>query len=133
MRRAIKSQTLLTLLLAGAAAVLSACSPKIVVPAHDRIVTPARVLKPVPPRPPTIYILASPSNINEGEFTILFWRSERATSVRIDNGVGVVEIAGKHLVAPSTSTTYKATAAGPGGQSSATIRVVVNRKVHPSR
>lgn len=113
MRRAVHIQTVLTALLAGTAAALTACSAKIVIPAAS-FVTPPRVLKPAPPPPPTIFIMASPSTINKGDLTILIWRAEHDTSVKIDGGVGPVEISGKQSVTHSASTTYTATAEGPG-------------------
>jgi len=124
MRRAVQIQTVLTILLAGAAAALIACSAKRVIPAAS-FDTPARVLKPAPPSPPTISIMASPSTINKGDLTILIWRAEHATSVRIDGGVGPVEISAKQSVTPSASTTYTATAEGPGGNAAASTRVTV--------
>ncbi len=116
---------MLAFLLAGMATGLSGCAKKGVVPAPTSYATPAPVLKPAPASIPTISLTASPSTINKGEFAILIWSSENATSVKIDGGVGAVAATGKQSVTPPASTTYTAVAEGPGGSSTAGTRVTV--------
>ncbi len=78
-----------------------------------------------PPPPPSITIKASPSAIERGQSTSLSWESSAATSVVIDNGVGSVDPNGSVSVQPLASTTYRASASGPGGNSAAEVRVTV--------
>jgi peptidoglycan-associated lipoprotein len=88
----------------------------------------AKAPPPPPPPPPpsaTISLSASPSAIEKGQSTTLSWSSSNATGVIIDNGVGTVEASGSRMVSPSVSTTYKATATGPGGNAVAEARVTV--------
>ncbi len=74
---------------------------------------------------PTVDIEASPTTIQRGDPTTLNWQSTDATSLVIDSGVGNVEERGSMAVAPLESTTYTATATGPGGDAKASTRVTV--------
>lgn len=74
---------------------------------------------------PTIELSASPTSIEEGEQSTLNWNSSNASSVVIDSGVGNVAESGSITVSPRESTTYTATASGPGGQGNASTRVTV--------
>lgn len=79
-----------------------------------------------PPAPePMITLNASPSAIEQGQSATLTWKSSNATGVTIDNGVGTVEPSGRRSISPDESTTYKATATGPGGSAVAEARVTV--------
>lgn len=79
-----------------------------------------------PPAPePMITLSASPSAIEQGQSATLTWKSSNATGVTIDNGVGTVESSGRRSITPNLSTTYKATATGPGGSAVAEARVTV--------
>lgn len=55
----------------------------------------------------------------------LFWATQNATSVEIDNGVGSVPLSGSKTVALQTGTTFTLTATGPGGTVSRTTSVNV--------
>ena len=73
---------------------------------------------------------ATPSSINSGGQSTLYWHVEKAIRVEIDNGIGVVgensdPIAGTHIVWPTTSTTYKLTATNNVGNISKSILVTV--------
>jgi peptidoglycan-associated lipoprotein len=81
------------------------------------------------PRPaplaPTITLKASPTAIERGQSTSLAWESSNTTAVAIDNGIGDVNLSGTVAARPTSSTTYKATANGPGGTATAEVRVTV--------
>lgn len=98
------------------------CKKKVAAP-----VSPAQPESPAPEPPPvpSITIKASPAAIERGQSTSLSWESSAATSIAIDNGIGSVDLNGSIEVQPAVSTTYKATASGPGGNSAAEIRVTV--------
>jgi peptidoglycan-associated lipoprotein len=49
----------------------------------------------------------------------------------IDGGVGTVEASGTRRVSPTSSTTYQAKAAGPGGDATAETRVTVTEPPSP--
>jgi peptidoglycan-associated lipoprotein len=74
---------------------------------------------------PKISLTASPTAIEMGQSTTLTWDSSNAMGVTIDNGIGTVEPSGSRTISPKTSTTYKASATGPGGSSVAEVRVTV--------
>ena len=74
---------------------------------------------------PTVDISASPGTIERGDQTTLTWQSTDASSLLIDSGVGNVEENGSMVVAPLESTTYTATATGPGGDAKSSTRVTV--------
>jgi len=74
---------------------------------------------------PTISLSASPSVIEKGQSTVLTWKSSNAGEVTIDNGIGTVEASGSRTISPPASTTYKAVAAGAGGDAAAETRVTV--------
>jgi peptidoglycan-associated lipoprotein len=74
---------------------------------------------------PKISLAASPTAIAMGKSTTLSWDSSNATGVSIDNGIGTVEASGNRTISPNASTTFKATATGPGGSATAEVRVTV--------
>ena len=76
---------------------------------------------------PYIELSASPTTVRRGEESVLTWNTEDADSVVIDGGIGNVASSGTVRVAPFESTTYTATAAGPGGRAKASARVTVSR------
>ncbi|HXG90796.1 MAG TPA: OmpA family protein [Blastocatellia bacterium] len=87
-----------------------------------------------PPRP-TIRISVDQSAITQGQSTTLRWNSANADTVTI-NDLGTVPTSGSRTVSPSQSTTYTATATGPGGTESASTRLTVTEEsqpVEPSR
>ncbi|HSR53319.1 MAG TPA: peptidoglycan-associated lipoprotein Pal [Acidobacteriota bacterium] len=98
------------------------------------------VAEPTPPRPapmpdepepepaadrPTIDLSASPSSIERGSQVTLRWTSGAADSVVISNGIGNVQLNGSLVVTPRESTTYTATAKGPGGEATSSARVTI--------
>lgn len=71
-----------------------------------------------PPAAKCIFLTATPTTITSGQSVTLRWKTENATSITINNGVGsVTPVAqGSVVVNPTQSTTYVATVTG-GGQS----------------
>ncbi len=74
---------------------------------------------------PTIEIQASPSTVERNGQTTLSWKTQNATSVVIDGGVGNVSETGSVVITPRESSTFTATAKGPGGEAQASTRVTV--------
>src|SRR5215813_1173704 len=86
----------------------------------------------VTPRPskPTISITADQSAITRGQSTTLRWNSTNSDRVTITD-LGTVPTSGSRVVSPSQSTTYAATASGPGGSDTASARVTVTEETRP--
>ncbi|HYL98817.1 MAG TPA: OmpA family protein, partial [Blastocatellia bacterium] len=84
------------------------------------------------PAKPTISISADPEGIVKGSSTTLRWNSTNSDSVNI-SGLGNVPMSGSRSVSPDQSTTYTATAMGPGGQDEASTRVTVSEGRSGSR
>lgn len=79
----------------------------------------------VTPPKPQISFTASPRIIPEGESSRLSWIVQNATDVVIDHGLGSRPLSGSASVSPAVTTTYRLTATGPGGSSSAQATVTV--------
>jgi peptidoglycan-associated lipoprotein len=79
----------------------------------------------VPSPSPTIALRATPEAVEKGQRATLAWDATNATTVSIDGGVGARETSGTAEVQPDSSTTYRATASGPGGSAIAEARVTV--------
>jgi hypothetical protein len=69
---------------------------------------------------------AAPASILVGAVITLSWNVSGATTVFIDQGVGVVAAAGSTSVAPGVSTSYTLTATNSAGSVTAATQVVVN-------
>lgn len=82
---------------------------------------------PAPSSPPSpiISLTAEPATVEKGQSVTLTWASQNATEVSIQPQVGKVQASGSTTVTPVESTTYVATATGPGGTQSASARVTV--------
>jgi peptidoglycan-associated lipoprotein len=104
--------------LVGVVAIVGGCKK------HVASVPPAQTI-PAPSSQPTITLNASPTTVNPGASVNLTWSSTNATDVSIDPSVGRVAVEGSTPVTPTESTTYVATANGPGGTATATARVTV--------
>jgi hypothetical protein len=77
--------------------------------------------------PPNVTLVAVPDTILLGQSSILTWGSTWATTLTIDNGVGVVAPpSGNVVVSPLVTTTYTITATNVYGSSVATATVIVN-------
>jgi hypothetical protein len=80
--------------------------------------------------PPTISFSAQPNRINRGAMAVLSWTTTNATSVNIP-GLGGFPANGSTNVTPNTTTTYTATAQGPGGTAKASTTVTVQSNGTP--
>ena len=81
-----------------------------------------------PPSPaPTATLAASPDVIQQGQSTVLTWKTENASTVTIE-GLGELSASGSKTVTPGSSMTYTLVAKGPGGTQDASARVTVNTK-----
>jgi outer membrane protein OmpA-like peptidoglycan-associated protein len=92
---------------------------------------PVPVVVPPPPPPPpaaapSVSLSANPSAVDPGKCTTLFWSSENASGVSIDQGIGSVEKSGSRQVCPSATTPYTIRATGDGGSKAASTTVTVN-------
>ena len=85
---------------------------------------------PPPPPSPVISLTADRTAVEEGDSATLSWKTENAASVQISE-LGDVEPNGSAQVTPRSPTTYTATAVGPGGTASDTVRITVNARPTP--
>jgi hypothetical protein len=76
-------------------------------------------------KPAIVRFTAAPTNINQGQSSLLSWTTTGASTVTINNGVGTVPANGSKSVSPSTTTTYTLTATGADGVTSVTAAVTV--------
>ncbi|MBF0118890.1 MAG: hypothetical protein HQK79_08640 [Desulfobacterales bacterium] len=74
---------------------------------------------------PTIEFTANPATILKGSSTNLSWKSENATKIIIDQGIGEVSNTGIITISPQKTTCYTITATGKGGMVSSIIIVTV--------
>jgi peptidoglycan-associated lipoprotein len=75
---------------------------------------------------PTITLRASSTAIDRGQNTTLTWEAQNAKTVRVEPGLGDVDVKGTRQVNPTSSVTYTATATGPGGTATDIARITVN-------
>lgn len=78
-------------------------------------------------QPPSVTFSADPKEILPGQASTLSWTTTHATACSIDPGIGSVPVNGSIEVRPSRSTTYRITATGPGGETSAEVTITVIR------
>ena len=71
---------------------------------------------------------ATPSTITAGQKSTLSWSVSGATQISLDNGLGV-QVGNSVDVTPAATTTYRLTATGSGGTTTATLAVTVNPAV----
>lgn len=64
---------------------------------------------------PSLEIGVEPALIQIGGSALLSWESSHADEVRIDQGIGVVDPSGRIKLFPEATTSYRVSAAGPGG------------------
>jgi hypothetical protein len=76
-------------------------------------------------KPAIIRFTAAPTQINQGQTSLLSWTTTGASTVTISNGVGTVAANGSQSVSPSATTTYTLTATGADGVTSVTAAVTV--------
>ena len=84
-----------------------------------------------PPAKPTVTLTADPTTISGDESSAhLAWTSTNATSVNIGPNIGPVDASGALDVQPADTTTFTATATGPGGTSDpASVTVTVAKEL----
>ncbi|MGA2160038.1 MAG: hypothetical protein ABSG90_12600 [Dehalococcoidia bacterium] len=83
--------------------------------------------------PPTIAAFTGvPATINAGSSSNLLWTVANASSVSIDQSIGIVPIAGTVAVSPATTTTYTLNAINAYGTSTATATITVNSTSVPT-
>jgi peptidoglycan-associated lipoprotein len=88
--------------------------------------------EPPPPGKPVInYFSAEPTTVSVGQPSSLRWSVSDATNVQIDNQIGQVSPNGRRGVYPTSTTTYRLTASGPGGTSEAEAIVTVSTPPPP--
>ncbi|MCX6004458.1 MAG: hypothetical protein NT082_02120 [Chloroflexi bacterium] len=68
---------------------------------------------------------ASPASVTAGGSVVLSWNVSSATTIIIDQGVGIVDTTGSAAVTPATTTTYTLTAVNASGANSKTAVVTV--------
>ncbi len=76
--------------------------------------------------PSIVAFTANPAAINAGGTATLTWSVAGASSVFIDQGVGVLPAAGSQVVSPTVTTAYTLSASGAFGAASRTVVVIVN-------
>ncbi|HLW79962.1 MAG TPA: OmpA family protein, partial [Terriglobia bacterium] len=80
---------------------------------------------PAPPPLPTCTISAEPAAVEQGKSAVLSWKSENATDLDLQPGLGKQEAQGSVSVTPQTSTTYTLSLTGAGGNGTCAARVTV--------
>jgi len=78
-----------------------------------------------PSASPSVVLSASPASAQVGQPVKLTWSSTNVTSITLEPSVGQVAAQGSATVRPSQSTTYTATATGPGGSTHASAQVTI--------
>ena len=78
------------------------------------------------PFPVIEYFDAKPVAISPGEATTLSWSVVGATTVEIDQGVGIVVLKGTTKVSPSGTNTYTLTAVNGTRNRTRSVKVMVN-------
>ena len=72
------------------------------------------------------FFSGTPGTITAGQSATLSWIVAGASSLRLDNGIGVVTYVTTKLVSPAATTTYVLTAANDAGSTTASVTIVVN-------
>lgn len=81
---------------------------------------------------PQVTLSVAPSTVTAGTPVTLSWSTQNVTSLTIDNGIGPVMLpSGSMTVKPSATTTYTASAMGPGGTASMSATVTVGTSAVP--
>jgi len=88
----------------------------ILIPGCFTFQTPAPPVTPPVATPPVIVAFSStPSVINSGGTSTLLWNVTGAASVSIDQGIGMVDVAGTRVISPTVSTIYTINATNAAG------------------
>lgn len=95
---------------------------------------PAAAPAPAPKPAPTIRsFTVEPGSITAGQSATLSWAVENADSVTISAGIGSVQAMGNRSVSPTSTTTYRLTATGPGGPTERSVTLSVSAPPPPPR
>lgn len=86
----------------------------------------------VPLVPVIISFTATPSSIGSGQSSDLQWSVTGATSISIDQGIGIVSSSWTQQVLPTKTTTYTLVATNPAGSVTATATVTVGTATPPA-
>lgn len=109
------------------------CKKKVAAPTQTPP-PPPPVAAPAPKPAPTIRSFSvEPSSITAGQSATLSWAVENADSVSISAGIGSVQPTGNRSVSPSSTTTYRLTATGPGGTTERSVTLSVSAAPPPPR
>jgi hypothetical protein len=73
----------------------------------------------------------NPTTINSGGTSTLLWNVTGANSVSIDQGIGLVDVAGTRVVSPDKSTVYTISATNSSGTVTSTTTASVNSTLPP--
>ncbi len=73
------------------------------------------------------YFNASPASISAGDSSELSWNVTGATTISIDQGIGIVALTGTRAVAPTVTTTYTLTASSIAGNITASTQVIISK------
>jgi peptidoglycan-associated lipoprotein len=125
---AFRSAVVLSLIL-----VVGACHKKTPAQLPSGGVTAPTTPAPPPPAPPTCTLTAEPAAVEVGKSVVLSWKSENATDLDLQPGVGKQQAQGSVSVTPQESTTYTLSMSGPSGNGSCTARVTVTVPPPPQK
>lgn len=90
-------------------------------------------VNPAPAPLPTCTLATNKSLIEEGENATLTWTSQNGVKASMDNGVGTIALNGSRDVAPTATTTYKATFENKDGKKvTCDVTVGVKKKPDPA-
>jgi hypothetical protein len=104
------------------------------------ILIPGCITFQTPPTTPTTPVVqpsvignfsSNPSTINSGGTSTLLWNVTGADSVSIDQGIGLVDVAGTREVSPATSTVYTISATNSSGTVTSSAVTMVNSASPP--
>jgi peptidoglycan-associated lipoprotein len=110
-------------------ALAAGCKKKVAPPPPP---PPAQEAPPPSAKPVINYFTAEPSTVNSGQSSSLRWSVTDATTVTLDNQIGVVSPNGRRGVYPTATTTYHLTATGAGGTAEADATVTVSSPPPPT-
>lgn len=127
----LRTKNIRLVLLVLSALVFVSCRGTIKPPPPPPPLTSTPAPAPAPGAVPTITLRASSTTIDRGQPLTLEWETRNAATVRIEPGLGQVDINGNRQVNPTSSVTYQATAIGPGGTATDTARITVNAPAAP--
>lgn len=108
------------------------CKKKAPAPPPPPAPAPAAPAPAPKPAPAIRSFTVEPGSITAGQSATLSWAVENADSVNI-SGIGAVQSTGNRSVSPSSTTTYRLTATGPGGTTERSVTLSVSAPPPPPR